>query len=173
MSDLETKAKKIKLLLLDLDGVLTEGLIYYGHEYDIKAFHTQDGFGLRYIQKLGIKVAVISGKKTKAGQLRLDDLKIKHVYLGYEDKLPVYENLKHELNLQDDEIAYIGDDLPDLPILRRVGFAATVPNGMSTLHPYVDYITKREGGKGAVREVCEIIIAAQNYQEQMLKDYLK
>lgn len=167
------KAKPIRLLILDVDGVLTSGLIYYGNnENDVRAFHIQDGLGIKLLQKTGVKIAVISGKNAKAVALRLQELNITHAYLGHEEKLPAYEELKKQLQLQDHEIAYMGDDLPDLPLLRRVGFAITVPNAVAIVKQHADMITKNFGGQGAVREVCELILEAQNQYQFVIQSYL-
>jgi 3-deoxy-D-manno-octulosonate 8-phosphate phosphatase (KDO 8-P phosphatase) len=117
-------------------------------------------------------VAVISGKKSKGVAKRLNDLSIKYVYLGHDDKLPIYENIKKKLKLKDNEIAYMGDDLPDLPILTRVGLAITVPEAPEIIQQHVDLITKCKAGKGAVREACEFIIVAQDQYKSVIQSYL-
>ena len=167
------KAKALKLLILDVDGVLTNGLIYYDKTGVImKGFHIQDGLGIKLLQKTGVTVAVISAKPAELVVKRLEDLHIKHYYLGHENKLPAYEELKNKLKLQDNEIAYMGDDLPDLPLLCRVGLAITVPNAAWPLSCYVDLITKNKAGKGAVREACEFIMKAQGQYDSVLQSYL-
>src|SRR5689334_7761226 len=134
------KAKNIRLLILDVDGVLTTGAIYYGSNGgEMKGFHIHDGLGIKLLQKTGVLVAIISGKHSEAVTRRITDLKIKHFYLGQEDKLPAYENLKQQLQLQDHQIAYMGDDLPDLPLLRRAGLAMTVPQAPAIVLQHADY----------------------------------
>ena len=166
-------AKKIRLLVLDVDGVLTTGAIYYGSNgFEMRGFHIHDGMGIKLLQKANISVAIISSKKSEAVERRIQELGILHAYLGYEDKLPAYEDIKQKLNLTDHEIAYMGDDLPDLGILRRVGFSITVKNAPEIIKQHVDYITKIKPGKGAVREVCEYILQAQDKLELVLQSFL-
>lgn len=168
------KAKSIRLFILDVDGILTTGALYYGQNgiEEMRGFHIHDGLGIKLLQRTGIPVAIISGKKSAPVAKRLQDLQIQHVYLGHENKLPPYEELKQSLQLQDHEIAYMGDDLPDLPILRRVGFSATVAQAPGIIKQHVDMITKNKPGKGAVREVCEFLMEAQGSFESVLQSYL-
>ena len=167
------KAKKIKLLILDVDGTMTSGVIYYSSNgSEMRGFHVQDGLGLKLLRQSGIAVAVISAKNSDSIRKRLADLKIEHIYLGQENKLPAYEELKQKLNLQDDQIAYMGDDLPDLPLMRRAGFAISVPNASDIMHQHADYICNRKAGKGAVREACEVIMHAQGKLDLMIQTYL-
>lgn len=167
------KAQAIRLLILDVDGVLTSGIIYYGSQgMELKGFHIQDGMGIKLLQKTGVEVAIITAKKSEAVDRRLKDLNIKHVYAGNSNKLPAYEDLKQKLNLSDEEIAYIGDDLPDLPVLLRVHLSITVPKAPALVQQNVDFITKNKGGKGAVREVCELIMNAQDTFQSVIQSYL-
>jgi len=170
---IDTRAKKIKTLALDVDGVLTSGIIYYGsQEIELKGFFIHDGLGIKLLQKSGVQVAIISAKKSIAVERRLKDLDVSLVYLGYNEKLPAYNDLKQRLKLTDEEVAYMGDDLPDLPILRKVGLSFTVPQAPQLIQDSVNYVTKKKGGKGAVREACEIIMQAQNTFDEVLKTYL-
>jgi len=167
------KAKHIRLFILDVDGVLTSGMVYYqGMETQIMGFHIHDGLGLKLLQKAGIKVAIISGRKSEALQRRLTELHIDLAYLGQEDKLPAYNELKATLNLTDQEIAYMGDDLPDLPLLARAGLAITVPNAPAIIKQHVDLMTVNQAGSGAVREACEFIMGAQDLYQSMVQSYL-
>jgi 3-deoxy-D-manno-octulosonate 8-phosphate phosphatase (KDO 8-P phosphatase) len=167
------KAKHIRLLILDVDGVLTDGLLYLADDhFQQKGFHVHDGFGIKLLQQAGIKVAVISAKKTAFVKQRLNDLNIEHIYLGYEDKLPAYEEVKKVLQLDDAQIAYMGDDLPDLPVLRRVGLAIAVPHASSTVKQHVDFVTEKTGGRGAVREICELVLQAQDLYKDVIQSYL-
>lgn len=171
--EITAKAKKIKLLILDVDGVLTTGALYYGSQgFEMKGFHIHDGLGIKLLQKTGVTVAIISGKRSEAVERRVDELQIKHVYLGHENKIPCYEELRKKLNVEDHEIAYMGDDLPDLPLLKRVGLAITVPITPKIIAQSVDFITEKKGGKGAVREVCEFIMQAQDTYESVVQSYL-
>lgn len=173
MQDIIDKAKRIRLFILDVDGVLTSGTIYYGTQgAEMKGFNILDGLGIKLLQRSGVVMGVISAKNSEPVARRLRELEIEHAYLGQNDKLPAYEDLKKKLNLTDDEIAYMGDDLPDLPILRRAGLAITVPNSSESMRQHVDITTVNAGGQGAVREVCEFIMKAQNTYESMLESYL-
>ncbi|EKD70986.1 MAG: hypothetical protein ACD_46C00306G0003 [uncultured bacterium] len=167
------KAKQIKLLILDVDGILTTGIVYYvGQHEQMRGFHLHDGLGIKLMQKCDINIAIISGKRSEAVEKRVAELGIEHAYLGNDNKLPAYDELKTNLNLQDHEIAYMGDDLPDLPLLRRAGLAVTVPNAPVIIQQHVDIVTTKKGGKGAVREICEFILNAQEKYQPLLQSYL-
>lgn len=173
MQLLVEKAKPVRALILDVDGVLTTGAIYYGSNgFEMRGFHIHDGMGIKLLQKANITVAIISSKKSEAVEKRIQELGIQHAYLGVEDKLPAYENLKQVLKLTDAECAYMGDDLPDLPLLYRAGLAFTVPNAPIIIRQYADYITKIKPGKGAVREVCELILEAQGKLQAVQQSWL-
>jgi len=173
MDALTEKAKKIKLLILDVDGILSTGALYYDNNGEtFKPFHVHDGLGIKLLQRAGIPVGIISAKKSDPLEKRIQDLAIDYPYLGYEDKLPIYEELKAKLQLQDEQIAYMGDDLPDLPLLKRVGFAATAANATEIILQHVDFKSKYKGGKGAVREVCELLLKAQNLYDSVIESYL-
>ncbi len=168
------KVKKIRLLILDVDGILTTGALFYGPKGEsIKTFHVHDGLGIQLLQKFSVKIAIISSKKSPAVMNRLKHLTIKYLYLGSKNKLLSYNDLKQKLRLSDDAIAYMGDDLPDLPVLQRVGLAITVPEALEIVQQHVHWVTKHPGGQGAVREVCDTILFAQNHYESMLKPYLE
>jgi 3-deoxy-D-manno-octulosonate 8-phosphate phosphatase (KDO 8-P phosphatase) len=167
------KAKRIRLLILDVDGVLTSGTIYYGNkEIELKGFHLHDGLGIKLLQKSGVNVGIISGKNSEAVTRRIQELHIEHAYLGYDEKLPAYEELKKTLHLNDEEMAYMGDDLPDLPLLRRAGLAITVPQAPDIIKQHADLITKNKAGAGAVREACEFILNAQDHYQSVIESYL-
>jgi 3-deoxy-D-manno-octulosonate 8-phosphate phosphatase (KDO 8-P phosphatase) len=173
MDRLVEKAKPIKLLILDVDGILSTGALYYDKTGEtFKPFHVHDGLGIKLLQRAGIEVAIISAKKSDALVMRLKDLKLEHTYLGYEDKLPAYNELKSKLGLTDQQIAYMGDDLPDLPLLKRAGFAATAANGTEIVKQHVDFTATHKGGKGAVRELCELLLKAQNMYDSVVESYL-
>jgi 3-deoxy-D-manno-octulosonate 8-phosphate phosphatase (KDO 8-P phosphatase) len=173
MKHILEKAQTIRLLTLDIDGILTDGKLYYGEKgLELKAFHIHDGLGIKLLQQSGVIVAVISGKKDLGTSMRLKELNIEHAYLGHENKLPCYEELKKKLNLSDNEIAYMGDDLPDLPLLRRVALSLSVPHASVIIKECCDYITSTQAGAGAVREVCELIMQAQGTFKTMLQPYL-
>ena len=162
-ADLRKKVQEIKLLLLDVDGVLTDGGIYIDDRgVESKRFDVRDGQGITLLKRAGIKVGVISGRSSGAVRRRAAELGVKLLYQGVRDKSETYERIKTRTGLKDEQIAYMGDDIMDIPILRAVGLAITVPNGWPGVRPVVDYITEAKGGRGAVREVSELIISTQN-----------
>lgn len=168
------KAKKIRLLITDVDGVLTNGsLIYSNQGSEIKEFSVHDGLGMKLLEKSGVELAIITAKESQAVTLRMQDLKIKHVYQGQSNKLAAYEELKQKLNLTDAEIAYIGDDLPDLPLLLRVGLPVSVPNAPKIMHEHAVFVTELAGGQGAVRELCELIMKTQGTYDSIMASYLE
>ena len=168
------KAAPVKLLLLDVDGVLTDGTITYTHEgTEIKSFHTRDGFGIRLLQEAGVEVGIITARTSEAVKRRAADLKLAHVYQGCRNKIEAYEELLAKLKLSAGEVAYMGDDWLDLPLLTRVGFSASVIDAVHEVRQVVDYVTTLPGGRGAVREVCDMIITAQHKQEELLARYLR
>jgi len=168
------KAKKIRLLISDVDGVLTSGVLYYNaHGSEIKDFNVHDGLGMKLLQKSGVHLAIITAKQSEAVTIRMHDLNIKHVYQGQSNKLIAYEELKHLLNVNDAEIAYIADDLPDLPLLRRVGLPVSVPNAPHIIREHAAWVTDAAGGKGAVRELCDFIMKAQGTYDSLIDAYLR
>ncbi len=168
------KAKKIRLLIADVDGVLTNGSLFYGSQgSEIKEFSVHDGLGMKLLEKSGVHLAIITAKQSQTVAIRMQDLNIKHVYQGQSNKLLAYEELKQKLNLNDAEIAYIGDDLPDLPLLRRVGLSVSVPNAPKVMHEHVAWVTQAAGGQGAVRELCEFIMKAKGTYDAMIASYLE
>ena len=157
------KAKPIKLLLLDVDGVLSNGTLYIGSDgKEYKGFSTHDGIGIKMLLRSGVEVAVLSGRKSKATVVRMKSLGVKHIYQGQERKFDAYIALRDRLKLRDEEIAYVGDDVPDVPILKVVGLGITVPNAMPMVLDFATWITEARGGEGAVREVCEFIMGVQD-----------
>lgn len=172
MSQAITKAQAVRLLILDVDGILTSGTIYFDNTgTEVKGFHVLDGLGIKLLLQSGTEVALLSGKHSHAVTQRAKELGIKHVYLGHDDKRPVYQQLKQKLKLQDEQIAYMGDDLPDLPIMRSVGFAATVPHAPDIIQQSAHFVTQRQGGVGAVREICDFILKAQNKYDSLIHSF--
>jgi 3-deoxy-D-manno-octulosonate 8-phosphate phosphatase (KDO 8-P phosphatase) len=156
------KAKRIRLLLLDVDGVLTDGrIIIDDRGIETKQFHVRDGQGITLLQRAGVDVGIITGRASKVVNHRARELGITIVYQGVQDKLAAYNGIKTETHLSDVQVAYVGDDIIDLPILRQAGLAISVRDGWSGLGPFVDLITESGGGNGAVREVAEILLKAQ------------
>ena len=173
MNDFIDKAKKIKCVICDVDGVLTDGALYLdatGNE--IKAFQVLDGVGLKLLMFAGIEVAVITGAVTSIIDHRMQQLKITNYFKGQVNKQIAFDTLKSRLQLTAEEFAYIGDDLPDLPIIRQVGLGIAVANAVEQVKTVAHIITKQSGGKGAVREVCDFILHTQGKFELALDKYL-
>ncbi len=148
------------MLILDLDGVLTSGDIVWDSEgKEIKIFNVLDGMGLKLLEERGVKIVIISGRKSRATEMRMRDLGLKNVYQGVNDKLSLAEKLASESGVSPEEICFLGDDLNDLPLMKWVGFPVAVRNAVKEVKKVAKYITTREGGKGAVREVVDLIIA--------------
>ena len=166
-------AKSIKLVIFDVDGVLTDGALYFSGQGDaMKTFDVHDGLGMTFLRDAGIELAIITGRKSEIVIQRAAGLKIKHVYQGAMKKIVPYEKLLAKLNLTDDDVAYVGDDLLDLPVMRRVKLGIAVANAEPYIKNHADYVTERFGGHGAVREVCDLILKAQNKFEALLNEYL-
>jgi 3-deoxy-D-manno-octulosonate 8-phosphate phosphatase (KDO 8-P phosphatase) len=158
------RARGIRLLTCDVDGVLTDGKIYVddlGHE--MKAFSALDGVGLHMLGRAGIAVAWITGSPAPAVEHRARRLNVKYVMLDIADKLAAWNALRAQLGIAPEACAHIGDDLPDIPVMRACGFAATVPHAPAAVREHAHYVTAREGGSGAVRELAELILAAQGH----------
>lgn len=168
------KAKKLKLLILDVDGVLTDGKLFFdnqGNEY--KSFHARDGHGIKLLRQTGVEVAVISGRKSASVALRMKNLGIEHVYQGHEHKVAALNELIEKLAISPDQAAHVGDDLLDLPVMIRVGLAIAVNDACSAVRQRADWVTMLPGGQGAVREVCDFIMQAQGNYEAVLGTYLE
>ena len=173
MQQVITKAKKIKLLILDVDGVLTDGkLLFDGQGREYKSFHARDGHGIKLLRQTGVEVAVISGRKSNSVALRMKDLGIEYVYQGQEDKVMAFNEIIRSLSIQAEEAAHVGDDLLDLPIMRRVGLSVAVNDANFAVKEYADWCTSLSGGQGAVREVCDFIMQAQGNLEAVINSYL-
>ena len=171
---LMTKARNIRLLALDVDGVLTDGSIVYTSQGEqVQSFHVHDGLGLKLLGLAGIHVAILSSRSSRALAIRAEELGIKLVYQGLPDKIEIYERIKEKLGIEDKEVGYIGDDWVDLPLLQKTGLAIVVADATQSMEDYADYVTQQPGGRGAVREVCELILTAQNRRREFLNHYLK
>ena len=167
-----TKAAKIKLLLLDVDGVLTDGRIVIDDKgVETKHFDAHDGQGISPLKHADVDVGFITGRSSKIVQYRARDLRIQIVYQGIRNKADVYNQIKLTSGLEDDQIAYAGDDINDLPILKRVGLAISVKDGWAGLRPCVDYTTEASGGHGAVREIAELLLKAQRKWANLVRGY--
>lgn len=171
-SELQDRARAVRVLVLDVDGVLTDGTLYYSASgEELKAFNIQDGLGIKMLQAGGVELAIISGRGSRALELRARDLGIRHLVQGAERKLTAFERLLRDLDLQPEQAACMGDDLPDLPMLERCVLAITVPDAPDQLRARAHYVSRRRGGHGAVREVCELILAAQDGLSVQLAKY--
>jgi len=173
-ADLHTRARRLRLLTCDVDGVLTDGRIFVaGDGSEFKAFSSLDGLGMRMLEQSGIAVAWITGSSAPAVSARAKMLGVKRVVLGAEHKLVPWERLRHELGVEPEDCAHVGDDLPDLPLLMRCGLAVTVPHAPELVKRHAHYVTRAEGGAGAVREVCELVLAARGELEPLLKAFVQ
>jgi len=159
---IQAKTKKIKLLLLDVDGVLTDGrIILDNHGNELKAFHVRDGHGIKLAQRAGIVIGIITGRKSEVVNVRARELGIEEVHQGTLQKISVYESVIAKYEVRDDEVAYMGDDIVDLDIFKRVGMAVTVADADPAVLPHVDMATKCAGGRGAVREFINLLLKNQ------------
>ena len=166
------KARRIKLLVLDVDGVMTDGtLTYNGRGDEIKKFNVYDGLGLKLLMKAGVAVALVTSRQSEAVQKRAHELGITLLYQNADKKLTVYDDILHALHLSDAEVSAAGDDLMDLPLLRRCGLSFSVANGVAEVKKESDYVTVNAGGHGAVREICEIIIKAKGLWADVTAQY--
>jgi 3-deoxy-D-manno-octulosonate 8-phosphate phosphatase (KDO 8-P phosphatase) len=164
------RAARIRLLILDVDGVLTDGSLYLGDDgQEFKAFNARDGHGMVLLQEAGVRLAVISGRSSNLVRIRMEHLGVARVYQGRRDKVPAYDELKQTLELPDDACAYVGDDVIDLPVMRRVGLAIAVSDAHALVRRHAHWCTDAPGGRGAVREVCELIMDAQGTWETMVE----
>jgi len=161
--DILAKAQQIKLLVCDVDGVFSDGRIYLGNDgEELKAFHTKDGFGIKALGASGVDVAIITGRNSAIVANRMKALNVAHIIQGQEDKLPALIELTQQLNITLNEVAYIGDDVPDLSCIKEVGLGISVSDGHPLVLRGADYTTFTPGGFGAVRETCDLIMQSQN-----------
>lgn len=166
------KARNIRMLILDVDGVMTDGSIIYSERgEELKVFNAQDGHGIKMLLRAGIQVAIITGRSSQAVMARAENLGITDVYLRSLRKVEAYEELLKKRNVVDKDVCVIGDDLPDIPLLSRCGLAIAVPDSVPDVLNRADYITKRRGGRGAVREVCDLILKAHDFWSQVTERY--
>lgn len=172
--NLQARARAVRLLALDVDGVMTDGkLLFSALGDELKAFNILDGLGIKQLMAAGIEVAVITGRKSPLTAKRAGDLGIRFLIQGREDKAVALKALAQELQLEAASIAYMGDDLPDLPAIRYAGLGVTVPNGHWFVRQHADFCTRTRGGEGAVRELCDLILAAQGRLTDTLARYLQ
>lgn len=172
--EVNKKAKGIKLLVLDVDGVMTDGRVVFADSgEELKAFDVKDGHGIKMLMRSGVGVALLTGRDSRVVIHRAGDLGIDMVYQGAKDKLPVFERILREKGFEGEEVCYVGDDLVDMPVMRRSGLSISVADAGEELKGSVDYVTERPGGRGAVREVCELILKAQGKWEAATSRYRK
>lgn len=173
MQNFQERAQRIKLLILDVDGVLTDGRIFFTSEgEELKAFNTLDGHGLKMLQSTGVKLAIITGRSAKGVEHRARNLGIDYYYHGIHDKRATLNELLQLTGLDAEECAYIGDDVVDLPVMTQVGLAVAVPEAPSLVRQHSHYVTGASGGMGAVRELCERLLQAQGKFDELMAQYL-
>ena len=175
-SDILNRASQIKLLLMDVDGVLTDGKLYNvpdrdGKMVETKGFDSQDGIALQWLNWKDVKTGVVSGRVSPATEERARQVKMTYVYQGHIEKVPILEQILADAKISASEVAYMGDDLTDVVILRRVGLAIATANAREEVRRAAHYVTQAAGGRGAVREVAELLLKAQNRWEEILKHY--
>lgn len=173
MQDIQKKAAAIRLIVFDVDGVLTDGSLFIGDDgQEYKAFNSKDGHGMKMLQETGVQIAIITGRTSEVVRIRMESLGIEHVYQGKRMKLPAYEELKQATGLSDEQIAYVGDDVVDLPVMTRVGLAIAVQDAHYLAKQHAHWVTPSGGGRGAGREACELIMDAQGTLQSSLQAYL-
>jgi len=173
MDDILEKAAKIKLLVFDVDGVLTDGCLIVGDDgQEYKAFYSKDGLGIKMLLETDVNVAIITARTSNVVIHRMKNLGIKHIYQGQLEKLPAFEQMLNELNLSAEEAAYVGDDVIDLPVMLKAGLAITVQDAHPLAKQHAHWQTPQCGGRGAARDVCELIMQAQGTLEAQFQKYL-
>jgi 3-deoxy-D-manno-octulosonate 8-phosphate phosphatase (KDO 8-P phosphatase) len=173
MADILERARGVRLMAFDVDGVLTDGRLYLADGgAEMKAFHTLDGLGMKLLQSAGVAVALITARQSAIVARRAAELGIAHVFQGADDKLAVLESLRSRLGIAPTGCGYMGDDLPDLPLLTRCGLAATVPEAPEAVRARVHYVSRRPAGRGAARELCELVLGAQGALDAAVARYL-
>ncbi|MCU7797622.1 MAG: 3-deoxy-manno-octulosonate-8-phosphatase KdsC [Candidatus Thiodiazotropha sp. (ex Semelilucina semeliformis)] len=173
MQDIQDKAQEIKLVVFDVDGVLTDGSLYLGDDgQEYKAFNSRDGHGMKMLQHSGVIIGIITGRTSEVVRIRMESLGVEHVYQGKLEKLPAFKALCNKLDLQASQVAYVGDDVVDLPIMRRVGLAIAVNDAHPLVKQHAHWLTPNAGGRGAGRDVCEMIMEAQGNLKSALEHYL-
>jgi len=172
--DIIDRAKRIKLLVIDIDGVMTDGRIIYSiYGDELKFFDVQDGFGLSLLRAAGIPSVIITAKRSRIVSLRARDMRVAKVYQGYLDKLIPFKKVLKSFKVAPEDICFMGDDIIDIPVLKRVGFAVVPPNAVDEAKAAAHYVTSKAGGRGAVREVCDIILKSQGKWIAAAGKYIK
>ena len=172
-TELRQRAANIKLIIFDVDGVLTDGSLFFGDDgQEYKAFNSLDGHGMKMLQQSGVKIGIITGRTSNVVKHRMANLKVDLIYQGQLEKRPAYEKILQDENLQPEQVAYVGDDVVDLPVMTRVGLAITVANGHELAKQHAHWIAPRNGGQGAARDICEFLMKAQGNYENAMQQYL-
>lgn len=172
-ADIAARAAKVRLMIFDVDGILTDGSLHFSADGEVmKTFNVLDGHGIKLLQNSGVITAIISARKSAIVLRRATDLGVTHVHQGAHDKRVIFEQLIAETGIAPDACGFVGDDVIDLPILSRVGFAASVPGGHPEVRSRVHYVTQAGGGRGAARELCDLILHAQGNYEAAIAPYL-
>lgn len=167
------QASKIRLVLFDVDGVLTDGRLFFSDSGDEgKSFHARDGLGINLLQQSGVAVGIITARQSRLVEHRARDLDIQHLYQGRKEKFPAYRELCNDLGLSAAEVAFVGDDVVDLPIMLDVGLAITVPEGHKLVKQHAHWTTPSQGGYGAARDACELIMYSQGTYSKMMEKFL-
>ena len=173
MHDVIEKAKSIRIVIFDVDGVLTDGTLYFTDSgEEIKAFNSRDGHGMKMLKASGVELAIITARESRSVKLRAENLNITLLYQGEKNKLKVFESLVTKLKIDMSSCAYVGDDLIDLPVMTRCGLSICVPSSPILVKKHAHYVTNSEGGQGAVREVCEMIMRSQGTLDEQVEKYL-
>jgi 3-deoxy-D-manno-octulosonate 8-phosphate phosphatase (KDO 8-P phosphatase) len=173
MTDYKARAKTIELVVFDVDGVLTDGTLFLGDDgQEYKAFNSRDGHGMVLLREAGIRLGVITGRQSEVVRIRMESLGVDYLYQGQRDKRPAYRALREASGLTDAQIAYVGDDVVDLPVMRQVGLAIAVADAHPLVIEHCHWQTQQPGGRGAVREICEGLLEAQGRLDGLLAGYL-
>lgn len=173
MQDIYDKARQVKLVIFDVDGVLTDGALFIGDDgQEYKAFHSRDGHGMKMLMRTGVELAIITGRTSDVVRHRISDLGIKHIYQGQHDKRIAFASLLKDLALSPEQVAYVGDDVVDLPVMAKVGLAVAVQDAHPFVVQHAHWQTPHGGGRGAGRDVCELIMDAQDNLQSELQTYL-
>jgi len=172
INKIKETAKSIKLLVCDVDGVLTRGEVYLDNaDLELKAFNIKDGLGIKLLQRYGIEIAVITGRTSNIVERRMAELDVKHVYQGKKNKIETYQRLLSSLNLSTSQVAYVGDDLPDLPLIRRSALGIAVADAHDFVKQKADWVTVNKGGCGAVRDIADLLLDAKGVLNELHQEF--
>ncbi|MGD8925617.1 MAG: 3-deoxy-manno-octulosonate-8-phosphatase KdsC [Thioalkalispiraceae bacterium] len=173
MQDILNLAKNIKLVIFDVDGVLTDGSLFFGDDgQEYKAFYSRDGLGIKLLQRTGVEIGVITARNSELVRHRMENLDIKHFYQGRLDKISAFEEMLAKLNVSPEQTAYAGDDVVDLPVMKKVGLAIAVQDAHPFVKKHAHWITEHVGGRGAARDICELIMEAQGTLDTQLNSFM-